>query len=91
MEIKDLIGWGASLILLATILQQIYSQWRNGSAEGVSMFLFGGQILASSAFVTYSVMVGDMVFIMTNAALLLSHFVGFGLTWRQKTSPPLSS
>jgi uncharacterized protein with PQ loop repeat len=80
-----IIGWISSMILLATIVQQIYTQWKKGSSEGVSWFLFIGQAFASVGFVIYSWMQKDMVFVFTNGALLLSHFCGLWITYRQKT------
>ncbi len=82
----ELIGWGASALLLMTIISQLVQQWRARSSEGVSYLLFVGQILASSGFVAYSVLVGDTVFIVTNALMLASAVVGLGITWRFRRS-----
>ena len=41
-------------------------------SEGVSRWLFVGQIAASSGFTIYSVLVGNAVFVVTNAILLAS-------------------
>ena len=73
----ELIGWTSSLVLLATIIAQVRKQWRTESNEGVSKWLFAGQIAASLGFTTYSVLTGNTVFIITNATLLLSSLVGF--------------
>ncbi len=51
-HITDLIGWGATLILLLTISSQVYEQWRSRSTQGVSHWLFAGQLAASAGFVT---------------------------------------
>ncbi|MGE3684562.1 MAG: SemiSWEET family transporter [Bdellovibrionales bacterium] len=85
MDLKTLLGWLSSIILLVTILNQVYTQWKKGTSEGVSWFLFVGQMLASVGFVIYSVLVKDMVFIVTNSALALSHIVGLAITWKQKS------
>jgi uncharacterized protein with PQ loop repeat len=63
----DVLGWVSSLILLGTILNQIHKQWQSGSSKGVSWFLFIGQILASTGFIVYSVIVDNLVFIVTNS------------------------
>lgn len=78
----ELIGWGASALLLMTIVSQLVKQWRARSSEGVSYLLFVGQILASVLFVVYSALIGDAVFIVTNALMLASAVVGLGITWR---------
>lgn len=85
MNTVSWIGWFSSVVLLATILNQIYTQWKKGTSEGVSWFLFIGQLVASIGFVTYSVLQKDPVFIATNALLLCSHLVGLYITYRQKT------
>jgi hypothetical protein len=32
----ELLGWGSSLILLATLIRQVYTRWRSGATAGVS-------------------------------------------------------
>ena len=78
------LGWISSLVLLVTIVNQIHTQWKQGSSKGVSWFLFAGQVLASVGFIIYSFMGKDLVFIVTNCALLVSHLAGLALTWKQK-------
>ena len=73
---KNFIGWSASAILLATILSQIVRQWKSGTSEGVSRWLFIGQIAASIGFSVYSWLVGDTVFIFTNLLMLASAVAG---------------
>jgi MtN3 and saliva related transmembrane protein len=50
----ELIGWVSATILLATIGRQVYSQSRHRSSQGVSRWLFVGQIMASVGFIIYS-------------------------------------
>ena len=76
MTPTDLIGWAASAILIATLGRQVYTQWRERSTEGVSRWLFIGQMCASIGFVIYSWLVGNGVFVFTNAVLLLTGVVG---------------
>lgn len=76
MTPADFIGWGASAILIATLARQVYTQWRERTTEGVSRWLFVGQMCASIGFVIYSWMVGNGVFVFTNAVLLLTGVVG---------------
>ncbi len=80
----EIIGWTSSLILLTTIIKQVYKQWREGTSEGVSVWLFIGQIVASVGFVIYSVLVGNIVFIFTNSLLVVSAVFGLVICLRQK-------
>ena len=72
----DLLGWGASAILVATLARQTWRQWRDPDPRGVSHWLFIGQIAASAGFVAYSWLVGNWVFIVTNAVILATAIVG---------------
>lgn len=76
MEPVDWLGWAASSVLLATLGRQIWVQWRERSTEGVSGLLFAGQILASIGFTAYSWLLGNWVFVVTNAAILLTALFG---------------
>lgn len=72
----EVIGWFSSFILVLTIGKQVHKQWKSGSSEGVSKWLFVGQITASVGFTIYSVLVRNWVFVVTNALLLLSAILG---------------
>lgn len=72
----EAIGWFSSFILVLTIGKQVYKQWKSGSSEGVSKWLFVGQITASVGFTVYSVMVRNWVFVVTNGLMLVSAIVG---------------
>jgi MtN3 and saliva related transmembrane protein len=72
----ELIGWFAAAVLLATIGRQVYTQWRDGSTKGLSRWLFIGQITASIAFVIYSWLLGNWVFVVTNALMLVTAVAG---------------
>ena len=76
MQPEDWLGWGASAILLATLLRQVFVQWRERSTDGVSSWLFVGQISASVGFILYSWLVDNRVFVVTNSAILLTAIVG---------------
>ena len=80
----DAIGWASSLILVLTIAKQIFKQWQAGSSEGVSIWLFIGQLAASLGFTIYSVMVHNWVFVVTNALMVANALVGYGITMHQK-------
>lgn len=81
---SEAIGWFSSFILVLTIGKQVYKQWKSGSSEGVSKWLFVGQITASTGFTLYSVMVRNWVFVVTNALLLLSAIVGVFIVFKHR-------
>jgi uncharacterized protein with PQ loop repeat len=72
----ELIGWISSVILLVTLLRQVYTQWRSRTAAGVSRWLFVGQLAASTGFALYSWLLGNWVFLVTNIALLATAVAG---------------
>src|SRR3546814_14351594 len=55
----DIVGWAASAVLLGTQSRQIYTQWQDKDAKGVSRWLFVGQLAASCGFLAYSWLVGN--------------------------------
>lgn len=77
MNGTELIGWGSSLILVLTIAKQVYKQWQEGTSEGVSRWLFIGQMSASLGFTIYSWLVTNWVFVVTNSMMLLGGVAGF--------------
>jgi uncharacterized protein with PQ loop repeat len=80
----EAIGWASSIILVLTIGKQVYKQWQEGSSEGVSKWLFIGQMAASVGFLTYSVLVWNPVFIATNALMVVNGLVGLGIVLRHR-------
>lgn len=81
---QQLVGWIASAILLVTLASQVRTQWITGSTRGVSRRLFIGQSAASLGFLAYSAMVGDTVFVFTNACILLTALVGQAVDRRNR-------
>ena len=75
----ETIGWISSLILLLTISKQIHKQWQNSSSQGVSKWLFLGQMAASAGFTVYSWMVSNWVFVVTNSLMLLNGLLGLAI------------
>jgi hypothetical protein len=81
----DIVGWTALAILLATLVRQIAAQMRDPDARGVSRWLFIGQSAASIGFIVYSVMVDNLVFIVTNSCILLTAVVGQATLWWRRS------
>lgn len=84
MTATDAIGWLSSAILLATLGRQVVKQWREGSSEGVSRWLFVGQVAASTGFVIYSALVANWVFVVTNALILVDALAGLLIVRRHR-------
>lgn len=80
----EIIGWASSLILLATLVKQVHKQWKEGTNEGISKWLFVGQLAASIGFTVYSVITESWVFAFTNTALTLNNVIGIWLYFRSK-------
>jgi MtN3 and saliva related transmembrane protein len=72
----EALGWVSSVILVLTIAKQVYKQWKEGSSEGVSKWLFIGQMAASLGFTVYSWLVHNWVFVATNGVMLLNGLAG---------------
>ncbi|WP_315388071.1 PQ-loop repeat-containing protein [uncultured Stenotrophomonas sp.] len=80
----DLLGWAATVVLIATLARQIYKQHQDGASEGVSTWLFIGQMTASVLFIIYSVVLGSTVFVVTNSLILLTAITGQVLAVRRR-------
>ena len=80
----ELIGWCAAAILLLTISRQVYTEWRDRSTQGLSGWLFIGQLAASTGFVVYSWLLGNWVFVVTNVLMLATAGLGQWLYLRNK-------
>jgi uncharacterized protein with PQ loop repeat len=80
----DLIGWASSGVLLVTLGRQVLKQWREGTSEGVSRWLFVGQTTASIGFTIYSVLLRNWVFVVTNSLLLVNAIAGLLIVRRHR-------
>lgn len=80
----EIIGWTSSLILLATLVKQVYKQWKDGTSEGISHWLFIGQLAASIGFTIFSISTGSWVFAFTNGALTINNIIGIYLFYKFK-------
>jgi uncharacterized protein with PQ loop repeat len=84
MPLTEALGWASSVVLVLTIAKQVYKQWQSGSSEGVSRWLFVGQIAASVGFTVYSFLVHNWVFVATNALMLCNALLGYGIVVRHR-------
>lgn len=74
--LTEIIGWISAVVLLATIGRQVYTQWRTRTTQGLSRWLFIGQLTASTGFIIYSWLVSNWVFVATNVLMLLTAALG---------------
>ena len=88
VSFQDFVGWAASLVLVLTIVTQVYRQWEQGSSKGVSKWLFIGQMAASGGFLLYSWLIHDPVFLFTNALMIVSAAAGLGIVLWHRTQHP---
>ena len=80
----EIVGWASSVVLLLTIGKQVQKQWSSGASEGVSKWLFIGQMAASIGFAIYSWLVQNTVFVFTNSLMVLNGLVGFLILQRNR-------
>ena len=86
----EAVGWVSSGILVLTIAKQVYKQWQEGSSEGVSKWLFVGQMTASTGFTVYSLLVSNWVFVVTNALMLLNGLIGLAIVLHHRKRGQMS-
>jgi uncharacterized protein with PQ loop repeat len=84
MNYDEWIGWTSSAILLATLIRQVYTQWKSHDVSGVSRWLFVGQVAASVGFTIYSVLLHNWVYASSNVAILITAFVGEAIYLRNR-------
>jgi MtN3 and saliva related transmembrane protein len=72
----EILGWSSSFILLITLIRQVHKQWKDSASDGISKWLFIGQLAASIGFTIYSVETANWVFAFTNAALTVTNVLG---------------
>ncbi|MEO5768799.1 MAG: hypothetical protein ABIS92_10650 [Polyangia bacterium] len=69
---------------MLTIGKQVWKQWKEGASEGISKWLFIGQTAASAGFTTYSWLVRDWVFVVTNALMLTNGLLGYVILMKNR-------
>ena len=76
MSFAQSIGWASSVVLLTTLLRQVYTQAKSHNVSGVSRWLFIGQVSASVGFTIYSLLLHNWVFATSNIAILMTAIAG---------------
>jgi len=83
----EIIGWVSSFVLLLTLIRQVKKQWEDKTSEGLSKWLFIGQLVASVGFTVYSYLVSNWVFTVTNGLLTINNIIGIYLYFRFLKKP----
>jgi len=83
----EILGWASSMVLLATLVKQVYKQYQEGRSDGISKWLFVGQLGAAIGFTIYSYLTGNWVFVFTNAALTINNIVGVIFYFKFRDDP----
>jgi uncharacterized membrane protein AbrB (regulator of aidB expression) len=91
LQAADWIGWLSSLVLLVTLGNQVRKQWLSGVSQGVSRWLFVGQLAASTGFSVYSALLENWVFLVTNLLMVLNALAGAWVTHRNRRRQPASN
>ena len=78
------VGWSASIVVVLTTIGQIYAQWKAHTSKGVSPLLFVGNVVAAVLFLNYAIMIHNVVYEVTNAAMVVASLFGLGLLIRQR-------
>jgi uncharacterized protein with PQ loop repeat len=84
VDTTEIIGWASSFILVLTIARQVHKQWESGNSEGVSVWLFVGQMAASIGFAVYSWLVDNRVFVFTNSLMVVNGLLGYLIVIRNR-------
>ena len=87
----ELIGWASSAILLATLMRQVYTQWRTRATAGVSKWLFIGQCTASVGYTAYSLLLHNWVYVSSNIVILATALVGEWIYMRNRRKAAVST
>jgi MtN3 and saliva related transmembrane protein len=88
MMMTTILGWISTTILLATLARQVFTLWRDRTTKGVSSWLFIGQLSASAGFIAYSVLLGNVVFVISNTLIAVVSIFGEWVYLRNRRLKP---
>ena len=78
----EVIGWVSSFVLLLTLIRQVKKQWEDKTSEGLSKWLFIGQLVASVGLRSIAILSANWVFTVTNGLLTINNIIGIYLYFR---------
>jgi hypothetical protein len=83
---QEIIGWGSAFILLPTFGLQAYKQWQNRHepAPASTLWFFILALLGVAGQVVYSWMLGNWVYFVLNACLVVTNSLGLALALHRR-------
>src|SRR4051812_36345290 len=86
---QEIIGWGSALVLLPTFGLQAYKQWqdRHEHAASSTLWFFILALIGVTGQVIYSWMLGNWVYFVLNACLVVTNTLGLALVIRRRAVP----
>ena len=83
---REIIGWGSALVLLPTFGLQSYKQWQNRHehATASTLWFFVLALVGVTGQVIYSWMLGNKVYFVLNACLVVTNVLGLGLALHRR-------
>jgi hypothetical protein len=86
---REIIGWGSAFVLLPTFGLQAYKQWQNRHehAPASTLWFFILALVGVSGQVAYSWMLGNWVYFVLNAFLVVTNSLGLGLVVHRRGEP----
>jgi fumarate reductase subunit C len=88
---QEIIGWGSACVLLPTFGLQAYKQWqsRHEHAPPATLWFFILALIGVAGQVVYSWMLGNWVYFVLNACLVVTNTLGLALAvHRRMVSDP---
>src|SRR5947209_18168112 len=78
---QEIIGWGSAFVLLPTFGLQAYKQWQNRHehAPASTLWFFILALVGVAGQVVYSWMLGNWVYFVLNACLVVTNTLGLAL------------
>jgi hypothetical protein len=86
---REIIGWGSAFILLPTFGLQAYKQWqgRHEHAPASTLWFFILALAGVAGQVAYSWMLGNWVYFVLNACLVVTNSLGLALVIHRRGEP----
>src|SRR3954454_23521174 len=86
---QEIIGWGSAFVLLPTFGLQAYKQWqsRHEHAPASALWFFVLALVGVTGQVIYSWMLGNWVYFVLNACLVVTNTLGLALVLHRRSVP----
>jgi hypothetical protein len=90
MDMTQVIGWSSAVVLLPTFGVQVYRQWqkRREPVPAATIWFFLLAVVGTGGQMVYSWLVGNAVYFVLNAILVVTNSVGLGIDVYRWKGPP---